>query len=63
MTFYLIGVLIASYMVTQDFIEFCDNNRLDYKEEFRDDMFVMNFILAALGSWLTVLIICFYKMK
>jgi hypothetical protein len=56
MTIYIIGLVIALFLVTHDVIEFCEYNNFDYREAFRNDAVLLSIILVALGSWLTIII-------
>ena len=58
---YLLGFGFALFYITDDFIGWCEKNKMDYREGLNDTRMIFNFILMAIGSWATVLFIYMSK--
>lgn len=55
-TFYLIGFAIALILLTYDFYKFSIENGVAPHYVFSDLNDVFNLLIAALGSWITIVI-------
>lgn len=58
---YLLGFGFALFYIADDFIGWCEKNKMDYREGLNDTRMIFNFILMAIGSWATVLFIYMSK--
>lgn len=54
---YTSGVMFALIYMTYDFIQWCMNKHLDYREHLRGYKIPFMIVLYSLGSWLTVILL------
>ena len=52
---YVSGYVIALLYLTDQFIDYCIKNKINYSEELADSKTLGMMLLDSLGSWLTVL--------
>jgi hypothetical protein len=52
---YLSGYVIALLYLTDQFIDYCIKNRINYSEELANNKTFGMMLLYSLGSWLTLL--------
>ncbi len=62
-TIYLSGYVIALLYLTDQFIDYCIKNKINYSEELADNKTLGMMLLYSLGSWLTVLFCCINREK
>jgi hypothetical protein len=58
---YILGFGAALFYVTHDFMEWCKKNNKDYKKGLNDIDVIADFIICAIGSWVTVLFLYMTK--
>ena len=51
---YLLGFGFALFYIADDFIGWCEKNKMDYREGLNDTGMIINFVLFAIGSWASV---------
>jgi hypothetical protein len=57
-TVYLTGCILALVYLTEELIDYCIKNRLNYSEVLSDYKTIGIIALYSLGSWLTLLVFC-----
>ena len=57
-TVYLTGCILALVYLTEELIDYCIKNRINYNEALSDYKTIGIIALYSLGSWLTLLVFC-----